>query len=484
MGEKQSRSVNCGGRAATFVFVALVLLAYGPIPGRVWAQGNTAQRDGAAGTAAQREPAGAEASQEPSQVTAEALSLRYRFIEKYSLTEDPNHPELITQYRVGIRETQKTEREKSQGAPDRLEISRQTIYTERAARVGKLGEMVSAVRRYDRFQRKDPGAIHPPTPPLFEGLTVWMRRQSGRKPLVLSLTSERPLRDFEFTEISKQVFVPQLPAMFPQTPRRVGDTWSIPRTAAQYLVGEIPEPDEYALTGTLVEVRRSAAGPGLTAVIGLAGQMNLSFGLSALKAQIHFAFEPAPGSPAAIAPAPGAVAGDDASAKSRAGNDAGVVDARGRIARVLMLWGVSDVLPDSDGRLKQTATYELNLERRFAPATNEAAGPNAALIVPDPAPTPDESNSWLMFDDPQGRFHFLHPQTLLLTSRTMDPKLLEFVDQSPGPGAGQDVFLLGRRGLGQTETRDLTRTIAMAAGGRLGAAARLSQRAGSQNRGR
>ena len=102
-------------------------------------------------------------------MTAEALSLRYRFIEKYSPTEDPNHPELITQYRVGIVETQKTESEKPQGAPDRAEISRHTIYTERAAQVGKLGEMSSAVRRYDKFVIKDVANIRSFQAPSFRG---------------------------------------------------------------------------------------------------------------------------------------------------------------------------------------------------------------------------------------------------------------------------------------------------------------------------
>ena len=68
--------------------------------------------------------------------------MRYRFIERYSPTEDPNHPELLTQYRVGLRETQKTEREKQQGAPDRIQFSRQTIYTERAAQVEQIGELI------------------------------------------------------------------------------------------------------------------------------------------------------------------------------------------------------------------------------------------------------------------------------------------------------------------------------------------------------
>ena len=43
---------------------------------------------------------------------------RYRFLERYSATDDPTKPELLTQYRVGFRETVKVTREKPQGAPD------------------------------------------------------------------------------------------------------------------------------------------------------------------------------------------------------------------------------------------------------------------------------------------------------------------------------------------------------------------------------
>jgi hypothetical protein len=461
MGEKQSHSVTprhverCGpwpGRRATrgwairatrLAVVALPLaavLGYGPLPGRAWAQETPARIEAAPKTEA---PGGAklpDSVAESPQSTAEALSLRYRFIEKYSPTEDPNHPELLTQYRVGIEETQKTEREKPQGAPDRAEISRRTFYTERAARVGKLGEVTSAVRRYDSFKRTEPAPLHPPTPPLFERLTIWLKRQSGRKPLVLSLTPNRPLREFEFSEITKQLFVPQLTVLFPPTPRRVGDTWSIPRAAALCLVGEIPEPDDYELKGTLTEVRRGASGTGLTAVIDIAGQMNVSFGLSALKARIQFAFESSPVVPPATASAARSDAADDQTGKIRGQKDAGVVDARGRIIRVVMLWAVSDVLPDSDGRLKRTMTYQLNLGRKFDSTPDDAAGPKGPLAVPDPAPTPDESNSWLVYDDPGGKFHFFHPQSLLLSPRMIDPNAVEFVDQNPG--SGQDVFIL------------------------------------------
>ena len=49
------------------------------------------------------------------QVTAEALSMRYNFTERYSPTDVPSHPEVLTQYQVGIVETTKTETEREQG---------------------------------------------------------------------------------------------------------------------------------------------------------------------------------------------------------------------------------------------------------------------------------------------------------------------------------------------------------------------------------
>src|SRR5262245_37305721 len=94
-------------------------------------------------SAGQEPPAGAEAPPQPApaqpQESAEPLSTRYRFLEKYGLAADPAKPELITQYQVGALETIKTETEKAQGAPDRTEFTTQTIYTERPAKVGKLG---------------------------------------------------------------------------------------------------------------------------------------------------------------------------------------------------------------------------------------------------------------------------------------------------------------------------------------------------------
>jgi hypothetical protein len=399
--------------------------------GPVWGQNEPAKGKAAGVSEPAAPPVQPPAGTEPA--TEEALSLRYRFIERYGAIEDPAHPELITQYRVGISETQKTEREKAQGAPDRSEMFRQTIYTERITQVGKLGEMLSAMRRYDRFAMKEGAVSRVSKPPLYEGLTIWLRRQPGQRPKVLSLTPDRPLRDVEYVELSKQVIVPQLTVLLPPTPKRVGDSWAISRAAAQCLVWEVPDPEDFEMNARLSEVHKSPTGKGLVAVIDISGQMNLTLGLSSLRAQLYFAFDHA----AIDTPPPAAAAGETKAAtaepRARTPVDTGVVDARGKISRVRMLWAVSDVIPDGDGRLKQTVTYDLTLERKFEPGPNEKnPGVWAALAVPDPLPTPTESNSWLVFDDPEGRFHFSHPQTLLLANRSVEENMVEFADQIPG----------------------------------------------------
>ena len=138
MGEKQSHAVSLagdqangraippsgkrGGRLAFAVLSMAAVLGHATNPaGSARAQDTPAKNDAAAKTdAIPGESTPDSPSQEPEAASAEALSVRYRFIERYSPTEDPDHPERITQYRVGLRETQKTEREKQQGAPDSI----------------------------------------------------------------------------------------------------------------------------------------------------------------------------------------------------------------------------------------------------------------------------------------------------------------------------------------------------------------------------
>ncbi|MFI5461708.1 MAG: hypothetical protein ACHRXM_40505, partial [Isosphaerales bacterium] len=48
--------------------------------------------------------------------------------------------------------------------------------------------------------------------------------------------------------------------------------------------------------------------------------------------------------------------------------------------------------------------------------------------------------SWLVYNDPLGRFHLRHPQELHPSPRMIDPDSLELVDRRLGEG--QDVFIL------------------------------------------
>ena len=383
----------------------------------------------------------AEAAQDPLSGSDEALSVRYRFIEKYTVKPDPDHPELLSQYRVGMLETQKAEREKAQGAPERFQFSRLTKYTEAPAQVGKLGEVIATIRRYDTFRIKDVSSTRSPKKPLFEGLTILYQRRPGQSPQFLSLTSDHPLREFEFAEMNKHVFVPKLTSLLAPTPQRVGDTWRISREKMQCIVNEIPDAEDYEMTGRLVEVRKTGTGTSLTAVIGISGQMDLSQGKSMLNAQLHFVFEPTSAVRPASDSAASTKAAESPTVKARSKRDEGIVDARGRISRLLMAWVASTPLADGDGRLKETITYELDLERRLVPATNDAtATQNTLVTIPDPLPTVDESNSWVLYEDPQERFHFRHPQSLSLNPIRMDPNVLEFVDQDDK--LNRDVFVL------------------------------------------
>ena len=71
----------------------------------------------AASGARAQEPV-AEPVQEPAAAGEAALplSLRYRFIERYGLAEEPGHPETIVQYQVGVVDTNSIETEKATGA--------------------------------------------------------------------------------------------------------------------------------------------------------------------------------------------------------------------------------------------------------------------------------------------------------------------------------------------------------------------------------
>lgn len=376
------------------------------------------------------------------------LSQRYRFVERYSATDDPTKPELLTQYRVGFRETIKVTREKPQGAPDHDNVSTQCIYTERVTKLAKGATVTEVVRRYDKVNTKTSLDIPQYKTKPLEGLMILYRLQPRSLPQVLCLTPGRQLRPQEYLGVVQEPFLPALASILPRKPSRVGDTWPVPREAAWALLGEVPTAEDYDLNAEILEVRNNGAGPSRVAVIGVKGQVAVPQGPSGINAQLQFTFQPAEGT----APSRARTEGETPTEKS-SGAPAGpggraepANDAKGYISRVSLAQEVTVPLPVNEGRLKQTIRLERVLERRPVGQAGEVAG---LLEVPTPEPVANVGNSWLIYDDPQGRFHLLHPQELRVDAYPDGG--IDLNDRRPD---GSDVITIGLNTKTQDGQRD------------------------------
>ena len=151
----------------------------------------------------------------------------------------------------------------------------------------------------------------------------------------------------------------------------------------------------------------------MTAIIGVKGQIVVPEGPCGINAQVHFTFVPTEvAAPTGSRPRDETMKdlpSDSKPAPAPAGRVKGVFDANGYISKISLAQEMSWPLPGNDGRLKGNMRRELLLERRI-PA--QAGGDGDLLEVPNPTPIPSVSNSWLVYDDPQGRFHLLYPQEL------------------------------------------------------------------------
>jgi len=349
--------------------------------------------------------------------TVEALSLRYRFIERYSTVDDPTRADLVNQYQVATRDTVKVMRETPQAAPARSERTLQTRYTERAAQVSRLGVAMYTVRRYDKVRGSNAVRAADMKSPFLQGLKILYRRRPKQKPEVLSLVDGRSLREAEYAMISQEVFLPQLADLLPRKDVRVDDEWEISRDVARALWSELNDSKEFELVGTLKKVTKAAKGNSLIAVIGIQGQFWVADSPSAFNSEISFTFElPKADSPAA----PTAEKSKEAGGRSgsvRPKSQKGIVEARGWITRALMSQVLVSQIDEGNSRLKETTTRELDVHRLTMAAALALTGEQVAPVeVPNPLPAPNEANSWLLFDDPAGRFNFRHPQELEIKS--------------------------------------------------------------------
>jgi hypothetical protein len=382
-----------------------------------------------AGAVAQ-EPA-APAQGAPAAGSTQPLSAKYRFIEGYGVAEDLGRPDRLVQYQVGSIETIRSETEKPRGAPDRQEIEYRTIYTERAARLGRLGEVTDAVRRYDSFRAGGAAQALPQMAILMRGLSLWYHARAGGPAELISLTPNRPIRQLEYETALSQIFFPRLTAVFPPRPVRVADTWTITRAAAQALLGQVKTVGDFQLEATLAQVDKAPQGTAMMAMIDISGILNLEEGEGAVRARLWFLFEPT----AMAAAAPSATASPSArSGAGAAASDREVVEARGYITKLNMSRRLSKPLDDA-GRLQEIGTRELLLQRRRVTAGTADFVP---LAVPEKPPA-EEINSWLLYDDPDGRFHLRHPQELSIEVQEPDALVLQYVH----PDGKSDTVIIG-----------------------------------------
>ena len=160
-------------------------------------------------------------------------------------------------------------------------------------------------------------------------------------------------------------------------------------------------------------------------------------GPTAINAKIDFTFEPSPVQQKSTSPL-GAEASKDQPATAATAAErtvAGLFDAKGYISKLRLAQGLTLPLAEGDGRLKQSITRELLLERRTS-SQADGGGESAQLPLPQGSISPTPENSWLLYDDPQGRFHLRHPQELRV-AKVYPEGGVDLLDRRPD---GQDVL--------------------------------------------
>jgi len=365
-------------RFVTSLWVSMPLACLSMGGGFVWGQ----QQPTPAGPAS----AATEASNAP-QASVTDLSKRFRFVERYSDSDTKDQPEVIGQYRVITRDTVRSSTETERGAPKRQETTQETAYRERAVKVIGGDEVEAGVRAYDQFRLNPrPKSRASRLDPL-KDLTVWIEMREGDDPLILSQVEGRNLHEDEYAIIRREIFVPQLTAVLPSVPSRVGDRWSVSKEGANVLAGTSALP----LMGSLQQIRRAEDGEHWEAVIAVTGRSPIrpQAPSLALNARLIFRFTP-PAQPA-----------EEAEDKEKE-PEQNIVDVVGSVVELRMATAASSPLPPQ-GRLHETITRELIVERIL----NDSGEPiNAPAETPETTP----ENSWLVYEDPEAKFHFSYPQ--------------------------------------------------------------------------
>lgn len=346
--------------------------------------------------------------------TAEPDQTRYRFVERYTVESDPKaiKPGELSQYRVACRDVLRIVTEKPQGTPDRKEMTVQVIYSERPAAVNASGMVTDSIRRYETLKISPlPPDARPGDARPLDGLTIWYKTRPNTPGLILSLSPNHPLSEVEYSITKQLVYLPDLSTLLLTTPKRIGERWRVERTAARTLFGEDPIAGE-GLAATLAEIKPAANGTDMVAVINVTGsaELGLSRVDNSLNAQVSFTFA----KPAMAGPAPATASATPS------------VDAPGAITEVRLARSSTSQAPGGNGRLKSAFTWELTLQRQTAPGATSAPIP----MPSKEAQIATQANTWLVYNDPKGRFHFRHPQDLLpQRGPALEEGLVQLFDQ-------------------------------------------------------
>ena len=353
-------------------------------------------------TPAPAEPAGGSSSSStPSKTDRVAdLTLRYRFSERYVADEAQVGPGMIGPYRVAVLEALRDSVEAAQGAPRRVDSTRQSIYAERPASLGPLGVVVASARRVEAsvVKPEEPSKRAGPKP--LDGVSTLIRPKLGDRPLIVCLTDGRTLTEAEYLALAREIYVPHLAALLPSRSVRLGDTWRVDRKGAQALLGD-PFLQADTLSGKLMDVRKEVDGPRMVASLALTGKVTGPSGETTINAELSFTFTatlPArdPARKPTYPPSP----------------TEDMVEARGAITELRLATLASGPLP-GPGRLRFLASRKVTLHRQLGLVAGTPAPPSLAEL-----PEPNSTNSWLMHVDPAGRYGFRHPEDLLPPERT------------------------------------------------------------------
>ena len=337
------------------------------------------------------------------------LGTRFQFSERYSLDEAARAQPAIGQYKIGIRETMKVVEERSQTSPSRTEGTVQAIFTERPARVSDIGVVMSTVRHYDTYRQTPNPFPKKGAVPALQGMALYYQPRIGGSPQVLSLTEGRGLREIEYMSVDQEIFMPSLASLLPAQPSRIGDRWTISRTGTWALLNESPGRGA-PLLGHLEMVQQVADGADWEAIITIDGKVSLPRGDTTVNARVIFKFAPPPPP-------------DTQGEPTKPATSNALVQARGAITELRMT-SVTTTLLSGSSRLRRITTQQLTLGRQFV-------GTDAPLAIPEPLPTATEENSWLLYDDPDGIFHFRHPQEFQLGPLTNPGDSVELLRGAP-----------------------------------------------------